>query len=280
MGIKFYKPTSAGRRISSVQTFDDITKHRPEKSLIRILKKKAGRSQGRITVRHQGGGAKQFYRVVDFRRDKFEMPAKVVSIEYDPNRNARIALLEYEDGEKRYIVAPVGVAVGKTLVSSRGKAPVEEGNRMPLEHIPVGMPVYDIELEPGKGGKIARSAGTMVQLMGIEGEYAQLRLPSSEVRLVSKSCLATVGQVGNLDYRHIRWGKAGRSRHRGIRPSVRGKVMNPVDHPHGGGEGRNPIGLKHPKTPWGKPALGVKTRKKGKKSDAMIIRRRKTRTTQ
>ncbi len=278
MGIKIYKPTTAGRRNSSVDDFKDITAKKPEKSLIIIKKKNSGRnSSGKITVRHKGGGARRYYRIIDFKRDKFDIPAKVLSIEYDPNRSSRIALLQYIDGEKRYIIAPIGLEVGKKIISSRQNADIVSGNAMPLEKIPVGTFIYNIELIPGKGGEIARSAGTGVQLMGIEGKYAQIKMPSGEVRLVQKECIAVIGQVSNPDYRLIRWGKAGRKRHLGIRPSVRGKAMNPVDHPHGGGEGRNPIGLKNPKTPWGKPALGVKTRNKKKKSSKFIIYRRKKR---
>ncbi|OGF21258.1 50S ribosomal protein L2 [Candidatus Falkowbacteria bacterium RBG_13_39_14] len=279
MGIKIYKPKTAGRRKSSVDDFKDLTAEKPEKSLISIKKRKGGRnSQGRITVRHKGGGAKRYYRIVDFKRDKFDIPAKVLTIEYDPNRSARIALVGYKDGEKRYIIAPAGLKVGDIIISSReGEIEANVGNAMPLEKIPVATFIYNIELVPGKGGELARSAGTGVQLMGTEGKYAQLKLPSGEIRLVSRKCLATIGHASNQDYRLIRWGKAGRSRHLGIKPTVRGKAMNPVDHPHGGGEGRNPIGLKHPKTPWGKVALGVKTRNKKKASSKLIIQRRKKR---
>ncbi len=273
MPVKRYHPTSAGRRLSSVDTFDDVTKQRPEKSLTIPRKEFAGRSRGKITVRHKGGGAKQRIRLVDGLRHKFDVPAVVKAIEYDPNRGARLALLVYRDGAKSYIVAPLGLKVGDAVVSTRGKGDIQIGNRFPLEHIPVGLMVHDVELTPGKGAQIARGAGTGVQLMAVEGPYATLKLPSGEMRLVFKSCMATIGQTSNPDRRLIRWGKAGRSRHRGIRPTVRGKVMNPVDHPHGGGEGRNSIGLKHPKTPQGKPALGVKTRRR-KASDALIIQRR------
>lgn len=277
MGIKVYKPTTSGRRKSSVQTFKDITKNKPEKSLVVPIKRKAGRgSNGRISVRHRGGGAKRFYRIIDFKQDKFDLPATVETIEYDPNRNARIALIKYEDGEKKYIIAPIDLKVGGTIISSQNRTEIKTGNRMPLENIPVGSMIYNIELIPGKGAQLARGAGTSVQLMGVEGKFAQLKLPSTEIRLVPKNCLASLGQVSNPDYRHIRWGKAGRTRHRGFRPSVRGKAMNPCDHPHGGGEGSNPIGLKHPKTPTGKPAIGVKTRKKEKVSNKLIIKRRKT----
>jgi large subunit ribosomal protein L2 len=279
MSIKLYNPTSAGRRKSSVQDFSDITKTRPEKSLVEMLQAKSGRNNGgKITVRHQGGGAKRLYRLVDFKRVSYDMPAKVVAIEYDPNRGPRIALIAYENGKKAYMLAPEGLKVGNTVVSSREKIEANVGARMPLKHIPVGLLVHDVELTPGKGGQLARGAGNGVQLQVIEGEYAQLRLPSGEVRLVSADCMATVGRVGNQDYQLVRWGKAGRMRHRGIRPRVKGKNMNPVDHPHGGGEGHSPIGLKGgPKTPWGKKAMGVKTRKPGKWSDAFIVSRRKRR---
>lgn len=276
MAIKKYKPTSAGRRISSVDAFEDITTSKPEKSLLKIIKKQGGRnSQGKITVRHKGGGAKRFYRLVDFKQDKYDIPGTVSTIEYDPNRNARIALITYKDGEKRYIVAPAKLTVGMTILSSKKEVPIEVGNRLPLDKMPMGMMIYNVELRPGYGAKLARSAGAMIQLMAVEGKYAQLKLPSGEVRLVPKKCAASIGQVSNADYMHIRWGKAGRKRHLGIRPTVRGSVMNPVDHPHGGGEGRQSIGLKAPKTPWGKKALGVKTRSKKKKSNSLIIRRRK-----
>lgn len=260
----------------SVDTFDDITKKAPEKSLTVIKKKHSGRNfQGKITVRHRGGGAKQRYRIIDFKREKYDIPATVEAIEYDPNRSARIALVKYEDGEKRYVVAPVGLKVGDKIVSSQKKIEIKVGNRLRIEDIPTGLIIHAIELLPGKGAQMARSAGAGVQLMAIEGKYAQLKMPSGEIRMVSKDCMATIGQVSNPEHQHIEIGKAGRKRHMGIKPTVRGKVMNPVDHPHGGGEGRNPIGLKHPKTPWGKPALGVKTRKHGKKSDRLIIKRRK-----
>ncbi len=254
---------------------DDITKTKPEKKLTKSLKKKAGRSHGKITVRHRGGGAKRKYRVIDFKMDRFDQSAKVLSIEYDPNRNARIALIEFEDGEKRYIIAPDGLKVDDKVVFSKNKVDIKLGNRMPLEHIPVGVGVYNLEIEPGKGAKMVRSAGTLAVVQSIEGKYAQVKLPSGEIRLFKKEAMATVGQVSNPAYRLIRWGKAGRMRHKGIRPSVRGKAMNPREHAHGGGEGAQPIGLKHPKTKWGKPAMGVKTRKKGKPSDRLIIKRRK-----
>lgn len=275
MPIKIYKPTSPARRHSSVDAFLDITKAEPEKSLIVIKKKKSGRNAtGKITVRHQGGGAKKYLRIIDFRRDKFDQPAKVGAIEYDPNRGARIALVVYSDGEKRYILAPDGLKVGDEIISSQKKIDIKIGNASPLEYIPTGFNVHNVELVPGKGGQLARGAGVVVMLMAVEGKYAQLKMPSGEIRLVPKECLATVGQVSNPDRRLIRWGKAGRMRHRGIRPTVRGKAMNPVDHPHGGGEGNQPIGLKHPKTPWGKLALGFITRKSVKKSDKLILKRR------
>jgi len=274
MGVKRYKPTTAGRRLSSVNTFEEVTKTKPEKSLTISGKNFAGRTKGKITVRHRGGGAKKKIRVIDFKRTKFNVPAKVAAIEYDPNRGARLALLYYIDGEKRYIIAPLGLTVGETIISSSEKAEIKTGNHLQLQYIPIGMSIFNIELQPGKGGQIVRGAGTFAQLMAVEGAYATVKLPSGEVRQVLKTCMATIGQASNPDQRLIRWGKAGRTRHRGIRPTVRGKAMNPVDHPHGGGEGRNPIGLKRPKTPTGKPALGVKTRKK-KGSDKFIIKRRK-----
>ncbi len=274
MGVIRYKPTSAGRRISSVDDFADLTRGTPHRKLTIKKKKFSGRTNGKITVRHQGGGARRRIRLLDTKREKFEIPATIASIEYDPNRGARLALLHYADGEKRYMIAPIGLEVGVKVVSSRSKGEIQIGNRFALEHIPVGMQVYDIELRPGKGAQMVRGAGTTAQLMAVEGSFATLRLPSGEVRMVPKECMATLGQVSNPDRRLIRWGKAGRMRHRGIRPTVRGKVMNPVDHPHGGGEGRNPIGLKRPKTPTGKPALGVKTRHK-QASDRLIVVRRK-----
>lgn len=274
MGIKLHKPTTAGRRRSSVQTFDDITTKKAQKRLLKSKKQSAGRSGGKITVRHRGGGAKRHIRIIDWKMDKFDIPATVKTIEYDPNRGARIALLVYEDGEKRYILAPQGLKVGATVIASKKKGETQVGNRFPLELIPAGLVVHNVELESGKGGQMARGAGQSAILMAVEGRFATLKLPSGEVRMVPRECMATIGSVSNPDWRLIRWGKAGRTRHRSIRPTVRGKAMNPVDHPHGGGEGRNPIGLKHPKTPTGKPALGVKTRRK-KSSDALIIRRRK-----
>jgi large subunit ribosomal protein L2 len=275
MPVKRYKPTTAGRRISSVDTFEDITTSTPQKRLTKTRKKYAGRTKGKITVRHKGGGAKRRIRVIDFKRDKFDVPAKVATIEYDPNRGARIALLNYADGAKRYMVASVGLNVGDQVVSTKGKeADVTIGNRFTLGNIPTGMQIYNIELQPGKGGQIVRGAGVTAQLMAVEGSYATVKLPSGEVRMVHKQCMATIGQSSNPDRRLIRWGKAGRMRHRGIRPTVRGKAMNPVDHPHGGGEGASPIGMKHPKTPTGKPALGVKTRRK-KASDKLIVQPRR-----
>jgi large subunit ribosomal protein L2 len=277
MAVRKYKPTTPGRRNSSVQDFSDITKNKPEKSLLGVIKKHAGRNNtGKITVRHRGGGVKRMYRMVDFKRTMFHMPATVEAIEYDPNRGPRIALVSYENGEKKYILCEATMKVGDVIVSSKNKVEPIKGNRMPLEHIPSGMFVYNVELQPGKGGQIVRGAGNGAQLMVIEGKYAQLRLPSSEVRLVAKECMASVGQVGNSDYKLVRWGKAGRMRYRGIRPTVKGKNMNPVDHPHGGGEGHSPIGLKKgPRTKWGKPALGVKTRK-SQQSDKFIVSRRKS----
>lgn len=274
MGIKSFKPTSPAIRQMTVSTFEEITTDRPEKSLLEKLNRKAGRnSYGRITVRHRGGGAKRAYRVIDFKRDKDGVPATVVSIEYDPNRSARIALLNYADGDKRYIVAPLNLKVGDGIVSGP-TADIKIGNCLPLRNIPVGSTVCCIEMKPGKGAQMARSAGASAQLMAKENEMANLRLPSGEMRLVPVDCRATIGQIGNLEHENITVGKAGRKRHMGIRPTVRGVVMNPVDHPHGGGEGKSPIGRKHPVTPWGKPALGHKTRKKKLASDRLILKRR------
>jgi large subunit ribosomal protein L2 len=271
MPVRKYKPTSPARRSMSVSTFEEITKKRPEKSLVEPLKKHAGRNnRGRITTRHRGGGNKRFYRIIDFKRNKFDVPARVAAIEYDPNRSARIALLFYADGEKRYILAPVGVRVGDTVVAGEN-APIRTGNAMPLRNVPTGTQIHNIELHPGKGGQLCRSAGTSAQLMAKVGNYAQLRMPSGEVRLVHLSCMATLGQVGNVDHENIEIGKAGRSRHMGRRPHVRGSVMNPNDHPHGGGEGKAPIGGQ-PKTPWGKPAF-QRTRH-NKRTESMIVRRR------
>jgi len=279
MAVKRYKPTTPGRRKSSVQDFSDITKKKPEKSLVTALPKQAGRNNtGQITVRHRGGGAKRRYRVVDFKRFKFDIEAEVKAVEYDPNRNARILLIEYTDGEKAYFLAPQDVKVGDKLISSEKKIEAKTGNRMPLEDIPAGLFIYNVELTPGNGGQIVRGAGNGAQLKVIEGKFAQLKLPSGEIRLVKKNCLASIGMVSNPDYRLVRWGKAGRMRHKGWRPIVKGKNMNPVDHPHGGGEGHSPIGLRGgPKTPWGKKALGVKTRKKGKYTDKFIVQRSKKR---
>jgi len=277
MGIKKVKPTTPGRRGATFDDFSDITKTKPEKNLITIKKKTGGRNaQGKITIRHRGGGAKRFIRFVDFKRTKFDIPAKVAAIEYDPNRGARLALLHYADGAKRYIIAPINLEVGQNIVSSKKRIEITIGNAMPIKYIPAGIAINNIELEVGRGAKIARGAGNAVYVMGVEGKYAQIKMPSGEIRLVKKECLCTVGQVSNPDKRHIKLGSAGRKRHLGIRPTVRGSAMNPVDHPHGGGEGNQPIGLKHPKTPWGKPALGVKTRRK-KATNRLIIKRRKKR---
>lgn len=276
MGIKTVKPTTPGRRQAKFDDFSDITKTIPEKKLVVIKKKTGGRNaQGKITVRHRGGGAKRFIRKVDFKRDKFDVPAVVAAIEYDPNRGARIALLNYVDGEKRYIIAPVGVKVSDKVVSSQSEVPFNSGNAMPIKFIPAGVAIHNVELSPGYGGVIARGAGNSVYVMGVEEKYAQVKLPSGEIRLVPKECLCTVGQVSNPDKAHIKLGSAGRKRHLGWRPTVRGTAMNPVDHPHGGGEGNQSIGLKRPKTPWGKPALGVKTRKAKKSSSKLILQRRK-----
>ena len=274
MGIKKVKANTPGRREATFDDFKDLTKFTPEKRLIVIKKKRGGRnSQGKITVRHQGGGAKRFVRLVDFKRDKFNIPATVAAIEYDPSRGARIALLNYADGEKRYIISPVDLKVGDKIMSSKELIELKTGNAVQVQFIPAGMPVSAVELEPGQGAKIARGAGNVVYIMGVEGKYAQLKMPSGEIRKIKKECLCTIGQSSNPDKRHISLGKAGRSRHLGIRPTVRGTAMNPVDHPHGGGEGKQSIGLRHPKTPWGKPALGVKTRRKHP-SDRLIMKRR------
>ncbi len=274
MAIKKYKPTSPGRRFMSGNTFDEITKTKPEKSLVVSLTNKGGRNvYGRITVRHRGGGHKRLYRIIDFKRNKFGIPAKVASIEYDPNRTAYIALLHYVDGEKRYILAPAGLKIGDTVQSGEG-SDIKVGNALKLIDIPVGSTIHNIELVPGRGGQLARSAGSSAQLVAKEGDYVQVRLPSSEVRLVRNQCMATLGQLSNIDHENIRVGKAGKTRWLGIRPTVRGSVMNPIDHPHGGGEGKAPIGHPGPLTPWGKPALGYKTRKKHKSSDKLIVKRR------
>ena len=275
MSIKTYRPTSPARRQMSVSGFDGVDKHaKPEKSLIEVVKKNSGRnSYGRITVRHKGGGNRRKYRVIDFRRDKLDMPGKVLRLEYDPNRTAFIALTEYEDGERRYILAPVGLAAGDTVVSSPA-ADIKPGNCLPLENIPVGTVIHNIELYPGRGAQLVRSAGVAAQLMAKEGNMATIRMPSGEMRKVRMDCRATIGQVGNIDHANVSIGKAGRKRHMGIRPTVRGSVMNPVDHPHGGGECKSPIGRPGPVTPWGKPALGYKTRKTKNPTDKFIVKRR------
>ena len=273
MPLKQYRPTSPGRRGMSGSTFEEITKTKPEKSLLLPLKKKAGRSnQGKITVRHRGGGAKRRLRIIDFKRDKLGVPGRVAAVEYDPNRSARIALIYYADGDKRYILAPSGLSVGDAIKSG-ADAEVKPGNALPLKLIPTGTLIHNVELEVGGGGQLVRSAGAAAQLMAKEGEYALVRLPSSEVRRIRGDCLATIGQVGNVDHRSISLGKAGRKRWLGWRPTVRGSAMSPRDHPHGGGEGRAPVGLPGPKTPWGKPAIGYRTRKP-KASDKMIVKRR------
>lgn len=273
MAVKIYKPVTPGLRGMTGYTFEEITKKTPERSLLVLRKAKAGRNAyGRVTVRHQGGGNRQYIRLVDFKRDKRGIPAKVAAIEYDPNRTARLALLVYADGEKRYIVAPLGVQVGDTIMAG-AQAEIRPGNSLPISSIPVGTMIHNIELREGKGGQLVRSAGTSAQLLAKEGDYAQVRLPSGEVRLVRQVCYATIGQVGNLDHSNIKLGKAGRKRHMGIRPTVRGTAMTPRDHPHGGGEGRQPVGMPGPKSPWGKPTLGYKTRR-NKKTDQFIVRRR------
>ena len=274
MAVRKLKPTSAGRRFQTVSDFAEITRTTPEKSLTVGLTKKAGRNnRGRVTSRRRGGGVKRLYRIIDFKRNKFGIAAKVAHIEYDPNRTARIALLHYVDGEKRYIIAPLGLKVGDTLLSGEG-ADIKVGNAMQIRQIPVGTMIHCIEIKPGKGAQIARSAGNAAQLMAKEGAYAQVRLPSGEVRLIPMNAKATIGQVGNVDHENIKLGKAGRTRHKGFRPTVRGSVMNPCDHPHGGGEGKSPIGRPGPVTPWGKPALGYKTRKTKNVNDKFIVRRR------
>ena len=274
MAIKKYKPTSPARRQMTVSTFEEITKKTPERSLLEPLKSNAGRnSYGRITVRHRGGGTKRKYRVIDFKRDKRDMKATVLAIEYDPNRSANIALVQYEDGEKRYIIAPVGLYVGDVIECGEN-ADIRPGNALPIANIPVGTIIHNIELMPGKGAQLVRAAGNSAQLMAKEGKYAQVRLPSGEVIMIRMDCIATIGQVGNLDHENISIGKAGRKRHMGFRPTVRGVVMNPNDHPHGGGEGKSPIGMPSPVTPWGKPALGYKTRKNKKASTKFIVKRR------
>ena len=274
MAIKAYKPTTAGRRGMTVTDYSGLSKVAPEKSLLEPLKKNSGRnSYGRITVSHRGGGARRKYRVIDFKRNKLGMNATVLTIEYDPNRSAFIALVQYEDGEKRYILAPNGLSVGDT-VRAGADADIKPGNALPLTNIPTGTFVHNVELYPGRGGQLARAAGNAAQLMAKEGIYALLRLPSGELRNVPATCMATVGTVGNADHENVKIGKAGRTRHMGIRPTVRGSVMNPNDHPHGGGEGKSPIGRPGPCTPWGKPALGLKTRNKKKSSDKLIVKRR------
>ncbi len=273
MAVKKYKPTTPGRRDMTGYTFEEITKSTPERSLVVPLRKKGGRNaHGRVTVRHRGGGHRRFIRLVDFKRDKLGVPARVAAIEYDPNRTARLALLFYADGAKRYILAPVGVKVGDTLMSGPD-ADIRAGNCLPISNIPVGTMIHNVEMKEGKGGQMVRSAGASAQLLAKEGDYAQVRLPSGEVRLVRQGCYATIGQVGNVDHSNVKLGKAGRKRHLGIRPTVRGSAMNPNDHPHGGGEGRQPIGMPGPKSPWGKPTLGYKTRR-NKDTDKYIVRRR------
>ncbi len=275
MSIKTYRPTTPSRRHMTVSGFDGVDKHAtPEKSLVEVLKNKAGRNNtGRITVRHQGGGNKRKYRIIDFKRNKLDVEGKVLRLEYDPNRSANIALIEYPDGERRYILAPVGLKNGDVVISSTG-ADIKPGNALPMANIPVGTVIHNIEMYPGKGAQLVRSAGVEAQLMAKEGNYATVRLPSGEYRKVLINCIATIGQVGNIDHGNIHIGKAGRKRHMGWRPSVRGSVMNPCDHPHGGGEGKAPIGRPGPVTPWGKPTLGYKTRKTKKKSSKLIVKRR------
>lgn len=275
MSIKAYKPTTPSRRQMTVSGFDGVEKRtKPQKELVETLKKNSGRnSYGRITVRHQGGGNRRKYRIIDFKRDKMELPAQVLRLEYDPNRSAFIALCEYEDGERRYILAPVGLKAGDTVLSSAA-ADIKPGNALPIANIPVGTFIHNIELYPGKGAQLVRSAGVAAQLMAKEGDMAQVRLPSGEYRKVRMNCKATIGQVGNVDHANISIGKAGRKRHMGIRPTVRGSVMNPCDHPHGGGEGKAPIGRPGPVTPWGKPTLGYKTRKTKNPTDKFIVKRR------
>ncbi|TCK93417.1 LSU ribosomal protein L2P [Natranaerovirga hydrolytica] len=274
MGIKSYRPYTPSRRHMTTASFEEITKKTPEKSLLVTLKKNSGRNnQGKITVRHRGGGTRKKYRIIDFKRNKDGIPATVVGIEYDPNRSANIALLQYADGEKRYILSPVGLKEGAELMNGP-EAEIRVGNCLPLENIPVGSQIHNIEMLPGKGGQLVRSAGNVAQLMAKEGKYATIKLPSGETRLILSRCRATIGQVGNIEHELITVGKAGRKRHMGIRPTVRGSVMNPNDHPHGGGEGKAPIGRPSPMSPWGKKTLGQKTRKKNKKSDQYIVRKR------
>ena len=274
MAIKFYKPTTPGRRQMTVTDYSELSKVAPEKSLLSVIKATAGRNKtGRITVRHRGGANRRKYRIIDFKRDVQGVPATVLTLEYDPNRSAHIALVQYEGGEKRYIIAPQGLKVGDVVMSGEG-ADIKPGNALPLTNIPVGTFVHNVELYPGKGAQLARAAGVMAQLMAKEGNYALLRLPSGELRRVPVACMATVGQVGNIDHENVSYGKAGRNRHKGWRPTVRGSVMNPCDHPHGGGEGKSPVGRPGPVTPWGKPALGYKTRDKHHRSDKYIVKRR------
>ncbi len=280
MAVRIYKPTSPGRRRSSVNTYHELTKRaRPVKKLLVPRPQQAGRNfQGKITVRHRGGGNKRFYRLVDFRQARLDQPAEVLDIQYDPNRSAHVALIKFANGEQRYILAPTNLQVGQSVVSSLSKVDIQPGNRTSLANIPTGVPVHNIELTAGRGGAIVRSAGASATVMSVEGDYALLKLPSGEIRQVPKGNTASIGQVSNVDHGNVRWGKAGRTRWKGFRPSVRGKAMNPVDHPHGGGEGNQPIGLKHPKTPQGKPALGVRTRRSPKYSDRMIVTRRKSKS--
>jgi len=274
MSIKIYNPTTNSRRNMSVTDYSGLTKNAPERSLLDKKSKNAGRnSYGRITIRHRGGGSRRKYRIIDFKRDKADIPANVLTLEYDPNRSAHIALVQYEDQEKRYILAPAGLKVGDTVVSG-ASSDIKPGNALPLSAIPTGTFIHNVELYPGRGGQIARSAGNSAQLMAKEGAYALLRLPSGELRNVSSNCMATIGQVGNVDHENVKIGKAGRKRHMGWRPTVRGSAMNPVDHPHGGGEGKSPVGRPGPVTPWGKPALGHKTRDRKKRSDKLIVKRR------
>ena len=274
MPTKKYNPTSPARRFMTVSTFEEITKTEPERSLLESLNKAGGRNNyGRITVRHRGGGNRKKYRIIDFKRNKVGT-AKVIGIEYDPNRSANIALVQYEDGEKRYFLAPLGVTDGMEIITNPDGADIKPGNAMHIANIPVGTLIHNIELQPGKGGQLVRTAGASAQLMAKEGKYAQVRLPSGEVRLIALNCMATIGQVGNLDHENVSIGKAGRKRHMGWRPTVRGSVMNPCDHPHGGGEGKSPVGRPGPVTPWGKPALGLKTRKKKNLNDKFIVKRR------
>ena len=273
MPVKKYKPVTPGTRGMTGYTFEEITKSKPERSLLRPLRKSGGRNaHGRVTVRHRGGGHKRFIRIVDFKREKHNIPAKVAAIEYDPNRTARLALLFYADGEKRYIIAPLDLKVGDTVMTGAG-AEIRSGNSLPISNIPVGTLIHNIEIKEGRGGQMVRSAGGAAQLLAKEGDFAQIRMPSGEVRLIYQTCYATIGQIGNLDHSNIKLGKAGRKIHKGIRPTVRGSAMSPRDHPHGGGEGRQPIGLAGPKSPWGKPTLGYKTRR-NKKTDQYIVRRR------